>query len=358
MGAAINLQTDPTLDAVNAAIEADQSSRPRDYLGLSGGPGIECPRKLWYRFRWVATERFDADTLRKFEDGHRTEDLMASRLRAVDGITLHATDPATGKQIAVKSVGGHVAGHLDGAILGVIQAPKTWHVWEHKCCADKVQAALLKAIDEHGEKNALEHWNGVYFSQAQLYMHLTGMKRHYLTVDTPGGRSTISCRTDYQPARAKAFLAEAERIVFATSAPPRISDNPTWYKCKWCNFHDICHGQDLPRQVSCRTCVHSTPNQNGGWDCEKHQAAIPDRQAQENACPAHRFIPDLMPGTAIAADDTAEWIEYQDLVNGPHPDTEKPCWSSREIAAAQSIDVLTDARFDAFRQAFAAELVG
>src|SRR5690625_5842237 len=91
---------DPTLLAVDEQMEARQQSRFRPYLGMSaiGGP---CDRRLWLEFRWADKPRFEARTLYMFDDGHRTEDLMAARLRMVPGITLHTVDPSTGRQFGV-----------------------------------------------------------------------------------------------------------------------------------------------------------------------------------------------------------------------------------------------------------------
>ena len=40
----------------------------------------------------------DADTLKRFADGHASEDIMAARLRQTPGVTLITLDPETGRQ--------------------------------------------------------------------------------------------------------------------------------------------------------------------------------------------------------------------------------------------------------------------
>src|SRR6516165_4637020 len=87
---------DPTLAAVDRAIEeraAQQPSRP--YLGMSA-IGHPCARALWYSFRWVASKQWSAEVLKRFDDGDRGEEVMAARLRLVSGITLLTIDPQTG----------------------------------------------------------------------------------------------------------------------------------------------------------------------------------------------------------------------------------------------------------------------
>lgn len=308
--ASIPEKQDPTLNAVDAAMENMQDKKQRPYLGMSS-VGKVCKRALWYSFRWASPVSFDAETLRRFEDGHRTEDLEAARLRLVKGIQLHTVDPATGRQFEMQDFGGHFRGHMDGAIHGLIQAPATWHVWEGKCVNEKKQAALIKAKQVHGEKQALVEWDLIYYAQAQLYMHYSGMERHYLTVATPGGRHTVSCRTEYVKEDAEDFAAKAREVIFATSPLERISEKPDWYECKWCDHHAICHEQRIPR-VSCRTCAHSTACENGTWKCEAHSITLSE-QHQRGGCGDHLFMPSLIGAEMLDADTSKlpAWVRYK-----------------------------------------------
>ncbi|OYV96104.1 MAG: hypothetical protein B7Z62_08830 [Deltaproteobacteria bacterium 37-65-8] len=309
--AAIPEHQDPTLEAIDEALEATQDRSQRPYLGMSS-IGRVCKRALWYGFRWASVPQFDAATLKRFEDGHRGEDLQAARLRLVRGIELHTVDTGTGQQFGFQDFGGHFRGHMDGAICGLIQAPKTFHVWEHKQTDDKKQAALIKAKQAHGEKQALCEWDLTYYAQGQLYMHYSGMERHYLTVATPGGRSTVSCRTEYVKEDAEEFVAKAKEVIFAAGPLERISDKPDWYACKWCDHRAICHEQRIP-QVSCRTCAHSTACADGTWKCEAHAFTLTE-QHQRGGCPDHLFIPSLITGAELVDADIAPvpmWVRYK-----------------------------------------------
>ena len=69
---------DPTLDAIDRILEAKTNSEPkRRYIGASS-IGEPSARKLWYRYHTDMREVFDAPTIRRFNDGHRTEDVMAA----------------------------------------------------------------------------------------------------------------------------------------------------------------------------------------------------------------------------------------------------------------------------------------
>ena len=276
---------DPTLEAVNIALEAAQDASRRGYLGASS-IGAPCSRQLWYGFRFAAPVQFSGATLRLFEDGHRGEALMAERLAMVGGVTLSTTEP-DGSQWGFKAHEGHFRGHCDGFIKGLLQAPKTPHVWEHKVCNEAKQKKLTKLKSDHGEKEALAHWDSVYYAQAQVYMHQFEMTRHYLTCSSPGERTTVSVRTNYNADHAEGFLAKAKDIIVSDQPPTRISEDKTNYLCKWCDYHSICH-DITPMALNCRTCVNSFPDRAGAWSCNKYGAL--DLDAQLEGCPEYAGI--------------------------------------------------------------------
>jgi len=335
---------DPTLEAADAALEEFENAKPpRGYLGASS-IGDECWRKLWFDFRKVAARNFDAETLKRFEDGHIGEELMAARLQRVPGLVLEVRDPNTGEQFALEDVGGHFRGHADGKILGLLQAPKTRHVWEHKQVADRRLKEVEKAIKEHGEKKALKAWSPTYYGQAQVYMKAFKLKRHYMTISTPGGRKTISLRTDYHAEDAKALIKKAETIINEPTPEglPRIAQDETFYKCRMCDYNAVCYGKTMPL-ATCRTCIHSTPMDNGTWNCARWGCEIPDMQAQLTGCDFHVFIPALVPLDVVDADDgdIQDWCTYRvdDLANFVNGGTEEHHIKSREIGGMKVADV-------------------
>lgn len=285
----------PTLAACDKALEDGQERRKRGYLGMSA-IGKECERALWYDFRWAVETAFDANTLKRFEDGHVSEDIAVARLAKTPGLEVHAVDE-NGDQFGFKDIGGHFSGHMDGVILGLVQAPKTWHVLEIK--ASEKWTDLDKAKRKVGEKHALSEWNKVYYAQAVLYMDYAGLDRHYLVCVSPGARRWTAIRTDADPVFAQILRDKAERIIFADSAPSRIG-NPDNFVCRFCDHAEVCH-RGAPAQRNCRTCLHSTPTRDGEWRCEHHQQTL-SRDDQDAGCSEHRFLPDLVPGEQIDAD--------------------------------------------------------
>lgn len=296
------LATDPTLAAADRALEANESAQKRrEYLGMSQ-VGESCQRKLWYSFRWAVKEVFDSVTIKRFHDGHRSEDLQAERLRMVSGVTLETIHPVTKQQFRYTDHDGHFSGHCDGKITGMLQAPVAKHIWEAKSTSEKKLTEFRKIKGELGEKAALKKWNPTYYAQAQLYMHYEGVDRHYLTVSSPGVRDWDSCRTEYDHAFALQLKAKAARIIKSDVPLDKISDKPDWFECRYCPAKDICHGQNMPDRT-CRTCLHSTPIANGVWQCERFGKNL-SAEEQQMGCPAHKFLPALVPGEVVQATDT------------------------------------------------------
>lgn len=230
---------DLTLQRMYRAIEDAHVPDERDYLGASI-IGHDCIRFLYYTYNNYPREPFDAKTLMTFESGHRSEDLAAERLRLMPDVQL-ITHDENGDQYGFSDFDGKFKGHFDGGILGIAEAPKTWHIWEHKECNERKFKEFCKLRNEHGYKNVLKIWNPIYYAQGQVYMHYTKLKRHFTTVSTMGGRDYLSCRTDYNKQHAEEYVRKAEMVINAEKPPQRLSDKPDFYKCRFCDFKDICH---------------------------------------------------------------------------------------------------------------------
>lgn len=288
------LNIDPTLEAMDKQLEYEQSlEKDRNYLGASV-IGEECRRKLFYSFRLAEKRIISASGIKSIQDGYLQEEVTIKRLRSLPFIELH-NDDGEGKQIGFEMM-GFLRGHIDGMIKGLIQAPQTWHVFEHKCVNDLKFSKMLKAKEEKGEKNALKEWDDIYYAQAQLYMHSFNIERHYTVVSAPGGRTHTSCRTEYNRKDAEALIEKAKSIIFdGDLLPARISDRREYFRCGWCEYKELCHDGKMP-QVNCRTCRYCDPDmQLKEFNCLKHNKILKNFEA----CPDHVYNPALIQARLI-----------------------------------------------------------
>jgi len=106
-------------------------------------------------------------------------------------------------------------------------------------------------------------------------------------------------------------MAKAERVVTATEPMEKISQNPAWYQCKFCDHHPVCHLGQVPA-VTCRSCAYATPvlsGADGEWRCEWHDKML-QADEQKRACDEHLFIPPLV--TFAEPVDAGEgWVAYR-----------------------------------------------
>ncbi len=330
---------------------AGKMEPPRAYLGGSA-IGQECERRLWYSFRWAtAGEAFDGRMKRLFHRGHREEETFVAELRGI-GCTVHDIDPSTGQQFRFKAVGGHMGGGIDGVALGVPEAPKTWHLCEFKTHNAKSFSALLK----QGVAEAKPE----HHAQMQVYMHMASLTRALYLAVNKDDDSLHAERIRYDEAEAARLMAKAERVIYSPEPLPRLSEDPAFFKCKFCPMAAVCHTDALPA-VSCRTCLHATPEPDGDgrWSCAKWKADIP-LDAQRTGCAEHRYIPALLArwGEAVDASEAENWVEYRapDGVVFRNGAWGMGSYTSSELAKATP-GLLRNAEFLALREKYAGTVV-
>lgn len=297
--AALPQTVSPTIAAIEAAVVASRNEPRRTYLGGSV-IGKPCERALWYEFRWAHdAQAFDGRMLRLFGMGHSEEARMIEWLKLAG---IHVAGAAEDGQIGVEACGGHFRGHLDGVLLGVVEAPKTEHLLECKTHSAKSFAQLVK----HGVAiSKPEH-----MAQMQVYMHLRGLTRAFYLAENKDTSELYAERVNYDPAQAAALLAKAERVIFSDEPPARISEDPDSFACRFCPSILQCHAGSFANR-NCRTCLHSAPCEgDGAWICTRHDIDL-DREAQERGCEHHLFLPGLVPGEQIDADTDAETVTYR-----------------------------------------------
>ncbi|MFN7340317.1 MAG: PD-(D/E)XK nuclease family protein [Opitutia bacterium] len=287
----------PTVAAIYAAYEADAETGYRAHLGASL-IGTECTRAIWYGFRWATRAQHTGRLLRLFQTGHLAEPRFVADLRRI-GVTVLEVDPETGRQWTLRDAGGHFGGSMDAVAIGFPEAPKTWHVCEFKTHSAK-SFAKLQAEGVAASKPL--HWE-----QMQAYMQLAGIDRAFYLAVCKDTDALYQERIRHEAEAALRILAKAERIIGAARPPARISDDPAWWQCRFCDHHAVCHeGQAVERH--CRACLHATPVDGGAWHCGRHEHPL-TRQDQEAGCVAHLFIPDLVPGKQL--DAGADWVSYR-----------------------------------------------
>lgn len=292
-----------TIAAIYRHYEENQGDGHRPHLGISQ-IGAECERAIWYGWRWASKRQHSGRMLRLFESGHREELRVAENLKAI-GVDLHTHQP-DGSQWAVRDpdLGGHFGGSMDGAGKGFPEAPRSWAVWECKTSNTKA----FKELQAKGlEKAKPQHW-----VQVNLYMGFTGMDRAMYMSVCKETDEIYAEWIHFDEATFKKYRERARRIITAAEPPLRISNDPSYFVCKFCDHHAVCHGVKAPL-VNCRTCAHSTPEMDGDgrWSCAKFGEIGLLAQRESSVCGSHRYIPILLEKAGQQVDVQHEDVVYE-----------------------------------------------
>lgn len=289
----------PTVAAIDAYWAGRQDTQ--HYPFIRGSQIGKCERHLWYLFRWAhAPELFEGRILRLFETGHRDESRMIRDLQNA-GVAVRTMEGTTPGQIMVTACDGHFRGHLDGEVEGVIEAPATVHLLECKTHSAKNFAQLLK----HGVAVAKPE----HVAQMQVYMGLRSLSRAFYLAKNKDTDELYAERVHFDAAHFSALMAKAERVKATDVPPAKIAEHSDFYTCRFCPSQSVCHlGQWALR--TCRTCLHVEPISDGNWFCHRHKTALL-RDQQARGCPHHLYLPSLVPGEQVDADEATETVTYR-----------------------------------------------
>jgi len=266
-----------TLAAIEAGLIKDQGAKFRGLLGelmpLAGDAystkeedwrnhlgasliGRECARELWYSFRWTTLKKFDGRMLRLFNRGHLEEPRFVALLMMLDCKVWQVDE--NGKQFRIMGHRKHFAGSLDAVVLGIPDIPDEPVLAEFKTHGDNsftklVSGGVLAAKWEH-------------FIQMQIYMGKNNLKWALYCAVNKNNDAIHMELVQFDPIQYQKYLDRSAMIIDSPEPPPKISQSPGWFKCKFCDHKAVCHGSDLPA-TNCRTCVYSRVLDEGQWHC-------------------------------------------------------------------------------------------
>jgi len=268
-----------TLKAIEDAVAADQGAAYRQHLerviphigdayrGLDTNPyrshlgasviGGNCPRAIWYGFRWFTKPVFGGRILRLFNRGHMEEARFIALLLTI-GCVIYQQD-ANGKQFRISDMGGHFGGSGDGVAVGVPDLPQGLPaVTEFKTHNDK---SFQKLKADGVRKSKFEH-----FVQMQVYMRKMGLTVALYMAVNKNDDDLYAEIVPLDSMFADQFVDRGRQIIMLKVAPEKINKSPGWFECSWCDHKPVCHMKKAPER-NCRTCVHSEPREDGKWYC-------------------------------------------------------------------------------------------
>lgn len=304
----------PTVDAVYEELEREAAARERyEGYGVSASAlGTPCDRQLWYTLRWTsAPEPLTGLKLRRFARGNEAEDRIIRDLRRVANV--QDVSPHTGRQHRFSLARGWIRGKADGIISGIPDAPQTVHVLEIK----SIKAADWRAIKKHGlAAKKIEHWHQLHAGMVGL-----GYDRGLYIAENADTSELLTERIKLDQEEANRQEARVERLVEMHEPPLGLKGEANTEKqaekiqasppCRFCDHAPTCWQGAWARRT-CRSCIHFAFGEAGNGHCARFDEPVtPGQQREGKDCPAHLFLPALVPGEQTDADPEAETITYR-----------------------------------------------
>ena len=225
-------------------IDKHMSEQRRSYLGASG-IGNPCARAVQFDFAKVEKNASrphpPARILRIFQRGHHAEPLVVKWFRDA-GYHLSDRNAKTGEQYRFKAAGGLFSGGCDGVITEGpgIKGPT---LWELKCVNTKKFSTFVKKGVRLTEPK--------YFAQLQVYMayfNLTEQPAIFTVLNSDSYELHIE-EVKFDAQAAQYYSDRAVSIIADTNArslAPRVSDDPDYFSCRFCDYSDVCHSGANP----------------------------------------------------------------------------------------------------------------
>jgi len=230
-------------------------SYPRPHLGASQ-IGHACQRSLVYSFRWAFKKRIPGKLNRIFNMGHHIEDIIIEAVQSI-GIKHY------GSQDRVIDSTGHAGGSVDGIVSNVPGfEPEEELLFEAKSMNH------TNFLDV--KRNGVQKSKPVYYGQVNMYM---GRMELDFAMFVALDKNTSDLYFEIVPFDKEHYeelLDRENNILYAQHINEftRISDNPSWFMCKFCDAKDICHSGGVV-ESNCRTCEYGEIHLEGKWFCGK-----------------------------------------------------------------------------------------
>ena len=263
----------------------------RNHLGASV-IGAECTRATWYSWRWFAKPKTTGREYRLFQRGHLEEFRYTDYIRGI-GAELHTHDTnlppkANGEpqQFRVSKLGGHFGGSLDGIVSYAHIGVPGYMLAEFKTKGAGKDGTGAKFLEL--KQKGIMLTNPQHYDQMCTYGWAYDL--HYASYfsvnknDDDIHHEIVPLNFD----RAAEVEKKAAYILRQRTPPAKLSMVPTHYKCKGCDFREVCHEDRVPLK-NCRTCKHSQPIDGGLWYCDGWKGAIP-AEVMATGCDQWDFI--------------------------------------------------------------------
>jgi hypothetical protein len=257
------------ISRIDAHTVESEAEPPRKYLGASQ-IGEKCVRRLWYDFRWCGGEKFDGRMLRLFQRGDREEARFKELLESA-GFVVMVPTPETEDDFKFKDCEGHLAGTCDG-VISESESPEH-DEYAHALGATEWYLGEFKSLNSKGfnelKKKGVRETYPKYFSQMQTYMGELKLPYCLFCAVNKDDDDLYFEWVPFDQSHFEVCLNKAELVINSETPPPKYSNDPNSFTCRYCPHTLTCHANiPLAQNLqNCRNCIHGHPATEGSWVC-------------------------------------------------------------------------------------------
>lgn len=288
------------IDDATLALSDRQS--PDAFLDFAeiGNPDL---RTTWLRYRWCLPAVSKPEQIRAERLNRLFEYEVIALARAIPNLQWY-DENEDGRRFRFENHGGHFAGTMSGAVLGVPESTKLWHVAQVDC-VDSWEFKMLWELSSYRD------WDITKFSHVQACMGASGMTRALVIVYNKDTSEIYCERIKAEGDFYQNLMLGAGDILEVNGPPDSIYEKeslkPDALKDK--QYRRIYFGEALPAP-NCRNCKQSQILYDGGarWYCHRWNINL-DLQQQRTGCDTHLYLPSLMPAKKL--EDSGSMVRYQ-----------------------------------------------
>lgn len=252
------------LNAVSNTMVDESDDFPfRHHLGASvlGSP---CELQLFFSFRWVKDVQHETRIERIFAKGRREEIIMLDHLEKA-GLTI--TRETKGSQITIP-----MPPHLGGSTDAILHVPAS-HVHLYGNYMPIEVKTHKKETYNRASKKHLADAMPSHWCQANIYAVKLGCTHFMYYAKNKNNEEYHIKIYEANPMVANVNIQRGSRVVFATQREGVGKTNAA-HVCNMCDYKEICKKRLPAQSVSCRSCKHAFPMNEGTWLCNKRGTEI------------------------------------------------------------------------------------
>jgi len=179
----------------------------------------KCARAIFFKFKNVPRKEIEANILRLFDHGDHIHQLIMKPLLSVREIHVVASEVNIPPQELV-------SGRADA----IISTGKDMYVLDIK----SMNSMIFRSLTEPKEEN---------IDQLQLYLHYFKIPKGILLYVNKDNQELKEFVIVYDKKRALDLLASLKDLkdkIDSQIIPPRLSDYPENWQCRYCQFKEVC----------------------------------------------------------------------------------------------------------------------